>query len=212
MEIITETKERDYNGRSLGSRLRQIICSIIIAGVLSGAPFLSGTAASQEVRIRIDSTDAIRGMPVPIDIIIENHFPIASVIVPVRYDPQVLFPDSVSFVGSAVSPDHQFVSTLSLDSSIVRTIVLPTVVSPLPVIFDPGGLIATIWFTVSPFAEFGFTPLDTAYVYDSLQFTNETLYYYTDELQASDHEGNQLYPAFSPGGISIVPVRLGIGR
>jgi len=212
MEVITETKERDTNGRPLGSRLRQIVCLIVTTGVLLCTPVFFDTVYSQDVKVRVDSTDAIRGMSVPIDVIIENEFPIASVIVPIRYDRSMLFPDSVSFKGSAVSPDHQFVSTHSLDSSVIRIIVLPTIVSPLPVIFDPGGLIATIWFTVSPFADFGFTPLDTAYVYDSLEFTNETFYYYPDELQASDPEGKQIYPAFTPGGISVVPLRQGFGR
>ncbi len=212
MEVLTLTEARGSYGGSLGSRLIQIIVLFLITGVLLCAPVLTDTAACQAVAVRVDSTDALPGMLVPIDVVIENEFPVASVIVPIRYDRSMLYPDSVSFEGSAVSPDHRYVSTHSLDSSIVRIIVLPTITNPMPVIFEPGGLIARIWFTVSPFAEFRFAPLDTAYVYDSLQFTNETFYYYPDELQASDHNGEQLYPAFTPGGIEVVPVREGIGR
>jgi hypothetical protein len=157
--------------------------------------------------VRVDSTEGFSGLPVRVKVLIENDAPIASVIVPLRYRPDELFPDSVTFNGSVVSPDHQFLATYSYDSSLVRILVLPQIVSPMPIIFDPGGLLATVWFTVSPFAEEGFAAIDTACAFDSLCFDDGCFYFYPEELQASGIRGNQLSPDFTPGGVSILPLR-----
>jgi len=138
----------------------------------------------------------------------ENDAPIASIIVPLRYGSDRLFPDSVTFDGSVVSPDHQFLATYSYDSNLVRILVLPEIVSPMPIIFDPGGLLATVWFSISPFAGEGFASIDTAYSFDSLCFDDDCFYFYPDELQASDVRGNQLYPGFTAGGVAILPLKL----
>jgi hypothetical protein len=160
----------------------------------------ASVSSAQHLSVHVDSVEGFAGFSVPVRVLMENDDPVASIIVP-------LFPDSVSFYGSIVSPDHQFLATYSYDSNLVRILVLPQIITPMPIMFDPGGLLATVWFSVSPFAEEGFVSIDTAYTFDSLCFDNDRFYFYPEELQASDIHGNQLYPDFTPGGVAILRLR-----
>lgn len=157
----------------------------------------------QQVSVYVDSTESAPGYDVPVRVLMENDEPVASIIVPLNYGSDRLFPDSVSFEGSVVSPDHRYLATYAYDSNLVRILILPDVVSPMPFIFDPGGLLATVWFSVSPFAREGLIVLDTTYTLDSIGSKGDFIYFYTEELQASDLKGNQISPSFTPGGIVI---------
>jgi hypothetical protein len=165
---------------------------------------LASASSSQRLSVHVDSVEGFTGFSVPVRVLMENDDPIASIIVPLRYRSDKLFPDSVSFDGSIVSPDHQYLATYSYDSNLIRILVLPEIITPMPIMFDPGGLLATIWFSVSPFAEEGFVSIDTAYTFDSLCFDDDRFYFYPEELQASDVHGHQLYPDFTPGGVAIL--------
>jgi hypothetical protein len=192
------------DGASLGLRYRhrsQLRLLLIFTLLMLHLSIVSAA----DISISLDSLEGSPGDDIPLRLIIENTAPVASVIVPLRYDETCLFPDSVTFHGSIVSPDQLFLSTQCHDSSLVRVLVLPTVTSPMPVMYDPGGLLATVWFSVSPFAKPGFSIVDTAYVYDSICFEDDCYYYCPEELQASDFYGNQEYPTFKPGGIEIRP-------
>jgi len=172
---------------------RALICALV---------FFSGGLAA-DVRIEVDSVDSSPNGFAELYIYIENSIPIASVIVPLRYNPAVLFPDSISFAPTCASPDHLTTYTHSTDSSIIRLLVLPNITDPMPVIFDPGGLLATVWFSVSPLAESGYSVIDTAYTHDSIVYRDEVYHFYPEELQASDVEGRHISPESSPGGVSI---------
>ena len=196
-------RTRFIDGRSLGhgSQPIEIIIGLLLILALSPA----GGSCAQKVLVSVDSTEGFAGSPLPVRVLIQIDQPIASVIVPLRYERERLFPDSVTFHGSVVSPDHRSLATYSHDSNLVRILVLPEIISPMPFIFDPGGLLATVWFSVSPFAEEGFSSIDTAYTLDSLCFDKNRIYFYPEELQASDLHGNQLYPDFRPGGVAVLP-------
>jgi len=199
--------QRQDNGASLGHRSgnRYITPLLFLVFVLASAPWYPLFA--QTVTVSVDSTSAIDGNSVPVRVLIDNTIPIASVIVPLRYDPEILFPDSVTFDGSVINPDQQYLSKQSCDSSLIQILVLPTLTAPMPVINDPGGLLATVWFSVSPFAKDHFSTLDTAYVLDSVCGAGGCQYFYPEELQASDADGRQLSPGFKPGGVSILPTK-----
>jgi hypothetical protein len=175
--------------------------------LISFSLFLVVTFASvlsaQQVSVHVDSVEGFAGFSVPVRVLMENNDPVASIIVPIRYGSDRLFPDSVTFDGSIVSPNHQYLATYSYDSNLVRILVLPDIITPMPIMFDPGGLLATVWFSISPFADEGFVSIDTAYAFDSLCFADDRFYFYPEELQASDIHGNQLYPDFTPGGVAI---------
>jgi len=194
---------RHRYGTSLGfgSGIRTVALILLTAAAIFSIS--ASSAISGELTVSVDSVDGLPGDLLPVRILLDNSLPIASIIVPLRFNPGVLFPDSVTFAGSAVNPDHQYLSTFSSDSNLVRILVLPTLTKPMPVINDPGGLLATIWFSISPFAVDGFSELDTAYVLDSVSATDGYMYFYPEELQASDAHGTQLYPDFLPGGILI---------
>lgn len=192
---------RQIDGRPLGYRFRSLVrLSFVVTACLLVSV---ATSNGQQVSVYVDSTESAPGYDVPVRVLMENDEPVASIIVPLNYRSDRLFPDSVSFEGSVVSPDHQYLATYSSDSNLVRILILPDVVSPMPFIYDPGGLLATIWFSVSPFAEEGMIVLDTTYTLDSIGSTGDFIYFYTEELQASDLEGNQISPAFTPGSIVI---------
>jgi hypothetical protein len=194
------------DGTSLGYRSgnRHIVSNILLLSIFVCAVWRP--LAAEQVTVSVDSVTASDGSAVPVRVLVENSIPIASVIVPLRYDPDILFPDSVTFDGSAINPDQQYLSKMSSDSSLVRILVLPTLTAPMPVINDPGGLLATIWFSVSPFATEHFTALDTAYVLDSICGVKGCQYFYPEELQASDTKGRQISPVFKSGGVSIDPI------
>lgn len=194
---------RHRRGTSLGfgSGIRTVALILLIAGAI--VSISSSTTISEQLTVSVDSVDGMPGDLLPVRILLDNSLPIASIIVPLRFNPGALFPDSVTFAGSTVNPDHQYLATFSSDSNLVRILVLPTLTKPMPVINDPGGLLATIWFSVSPFAVDGFSELDTACVLDSLGSADGYMYYYPEELQASDAHGTQLCPDFRPGGILI---------
>lgn len=192
--------EEDCHGASLGHRSRSAITTVTVLVLLTFAQLAGQT---ENVRVIVDSTDATPGSHIPVRVLMENDIPIASIIVPLIYSAGSLFPDSVSFHGSVVNPDQISLATYCYDSSLVRIIVLPTITEPIPMIYDPGGLLATVWFSVSPFADDGFNEIDTAYVFDSLCFGPSRIYYYPEELQAADLLGTQLYPDFTPGGVTV---------
>lgn len=193
------------NGRPLGYRAHRVLLSIALLAVL--VTLHATDADAQNVSVTVDSTDGYAGFSLPVRVLLEIDSPIASIIVPLQYKSDWLFPDSVSFHGSVVSPDHRFLATYSYDSNLVRILVLPEIMSPMPIMFDPGGLLATVWFSISPLAQEGFVLIDTAYSFDSLCFDDRRFYYYPEELQASGLTGNQLYPDFTPGGVAIVRYR-----
>lgn len=196
---------RTRDGRPLGYRTQHV--SLIVTCLFVFTMLLVEAAHTQNVYVSVDSTEGYAGFSIPVRVLIEIDSPIASIIVPLEYESDWLFPDSVSFRGSVVSPDHRYLATYSYDSNLVRILVLPEIMSPMPIIFDPGGLLATVWFSVSPFAQEAFIQIDTAYSFDSLCFDERRLYYYPEELQASGLSGNQLYPDFTPGGVAIVRYR-----
>ena len=197
-KIVDQKEER--HGASLGYRCRSAIATAIALVLLTFAPH---AGQAEHISVTVDSTDATPGSHVPVRILMENDFPVTSIIVPLIYSAGSLFPDSVTFRGSVVNPDQISTATYCYDSSLVRILVLPTITEPIPMIYDPGGLLATVWFSVSPFAKDGFTELDTAYVFDSLCFGPRRYYYNPEELQASDLLGTQLYPEFIPGGVTV---------
>lgn len=204
IEVCTSLTPRLIDGRPLGYRS-------YLAKLISFSLFLVVTLASvssaQHLSVHVDSVEGFAGFSVPVRVLMENDDPVASIIVPLRYGSDKLFPDSVTFDGSIVSPDHQYLATYSYDSNLVRILVLPEIITPMPIMFDPGGLLATVWFSVSPFADEGFVSIDTAYTFDSLCFDDDRFYFYPEELQASDIHGNQLYPDFTPGGVAIMHLR-----
>ncbi len=197
--ILNCNGEKD--GASLGYRFR---FAIIVVVILVLQPFFADAGHAGNISVSVDSTDATPGSQVPVRVLMENDFPVASIIVPLIYSAGNLFPDSVSFSGSVVNPDQISTATYCYDSSLVRIIILPTITEPMPMIYDPGGLLATVWFSVSPFAKRGFCEIDTAYVFDSLCFGPRRFYYNPEELQASDLIGTQIYPEFKPGGVRVV--------
>lgn len=177
------------------------------AGALLALAIVAAAALSlraQSVTVRIEPTEAAPGLTCAVPVLIDNSIPIASVIVPIHYPASTLFPDSVTFRGSVVSPDHLYLGLFSYDSSLVRIIVLPNIISPMPIIYDPGGLLATIWFTVSPFPAASTAILDTMYVSDSICFRGRCFYYCPVELQASDAQGRQIYPSFIPSQVTVL--------
>jgi hypothetical protein len=194
---------RIVDGRPLGykSQFAQSLALFLLAHTILGTAALQ----AQDVLVAVDSIEGYPGFSIPVRVLIEIDSPIASVIVPLQYESDRLFPDSVTFHGTVTSPDHRCLATYSYDSNLVRVLALPDVVAPMPRMYDPGGLLATVWFSISPFAEEGFICIDTAYTLDSLCGDDGCLYFYPEELQASDLTGNQLYPDFTPGGIAIVP-------
>ncbi len=200
-ELGKQPGVRQIDGRPLGYRSRSFIRLSFVATAFLLVSM--ATSNGQQVSVYIDSTDSAPGYDVPVRVIMENDEPVASIIVPLNYGSDRLFPDSVSFEGSVVSPDHQYLATYAFDSNLVRILILPDVVSPMPFIFDPGGLLATVWFSVSPFAEEGLIVLDTTYTLDSIGSKDDFIYFYTEELQASDLRGNQISPAFTPGCVVI---------
>ena len=193
--------EGHCDGTPVGYRFRRLI-PFIYTFVLLALVF-SNQAEGDNIRVQVDSTEGYAGGGAGVRILLENDIPIASVIVPLRYDSERLVPDSVTFDGSVVNPDHLYMAAISDDSSVIKIVVVPTITSPMPMIYDPGGLLATVWFSISPFATSRYSAIDTAYVADSISLGDEILRFYPIELQASDPAGTQLYPSFRAGGVMI---------
>jgi len=193
--------QRSNDGTSMGHRYR--FREITIFYVFLSVILISGVTYAQHVAVYVDSAESSPGECVPVRVLIDNDFPVASIIVPLNYPTDYLIPDSVTFHGSVVNPDQQYLAVISYDSNLVRILVLPTVTTPIPIIYDPGGLLATIWFSISPFADECFIEIDTIYVYDSICFGANCFYYCPIELQAADAIGTQLYPDFTSGGVAI---------
>jgi hypothetical protein len=130
-----------------------------------------------------------------------NNLPISSLIVRLKYGSSDLSVDSVSFVGSMLPSDFDGYWSADNTEKKVNILYQPQFTTPIPVLTDTNGIVATIFFSVSPLAASGsIIPVDSINL-DSLIGTDTHIQI---RIEATDNTGLVIYlPDFIPGAVVV---------
>ncbi|MFQ6009182.1 MAG: cohesin domain-containing protein, partial [Candidatus Zixiibacteriota bacterium] len=125
---------------------------IIFALVLTVFLLPASTLAYSGV-ISVDTVEALPGEQVEVAVRLSNNDkPISALTIPLKYSSPYLSVDSISLVGSILPSDFSgmryYTNIYVIDT--IRISYIPDIVSPIPVITTSGGIVATIFFSVSP--------------------------------------------------------------
>ena len=178
---------------------------LLLFGVLT--LFLTTSAAHAQYTgvVRIDSVEATPGADVGVKIFLEsNNAEIAAMTIPVRFFGTGLTLDSISYVGSLIPGDFSIED--SVDNVVQGAImhVLPPISSgPIQGISDTEGLIAELFFSVSPSAQPAAHRVDSANIDSVFQYGPITMHYVL-QVDFSDNVGNTLLPDVVPGQILVM--------
>lgn len=172
--------------------------SMLTSFFLATALLLLSTSGAQALEFTgfftIDTVEAAPGDHFPVGIYLnDNNLDFAALQIPVRYSNEFLNLDSVSFVGS-IKPDTMSASAFDfLGMNRMHVIYLP--LFPVKPFSSPGGLVATLWFTMSEMTPPGFLPLDSV--------NTETQYTWYG-ANMSDSSGTTYFPDCIGGGIKVL--------
>ena len=183
---------------------------LLILGVLT--LFLTtGVAHAQYTGVvRIDSVEAQPGSHVGVKIFLEsNNAEIAGMTIPIRYFGTGLTVDSISYAGTLIPGDFSIEDTVdNVSRSVVMHVLPPISAAPIQGISDTEGLIAELFFSVSPSAQPAAHRVDSAYVDSVFQF-GPILMHMVVQVDFSDNIGNTIRPGVVPGQI-LVKVPTGV--
>ena len=132
-----------------------------------------------------------------------NDAAFSGLTVPLHFDTAVLAFDSMSLIGSILSPTLSVISFTRPDSGHVRFTAIPPFTPPIPSINADSGLLARLWFTVRPSAGGKTTVVDSLYDIDTISILPLTLLLRRVEL--SDPSGTVTYlPLVFAGQVSVL--------
>lgn len=178
---------------------------LLFFGVL--ALFLMTTAAHAQYTgvVRIDSVEAVPGSDVGVRIMLENNnAEIAAMTIPVRYFGSGLILDSISYAGSLIPGDFSIEDSVdNVARGAVMRILPPISSGPIQGISATEGLIAELFFSVSPTALPAAHRVDSALV-DSFFIFQGIQIHYRLEMDFSDNVGNTIRPGVVPGQILVM--------
>lgn len=130
-----------------------------------------------------------------------NNVNVSGIVVPLRYSSDDLSVDSVSFVGSFLTSAFTGAYLVVPESNFVQIAYIPNVTFPIPTILSPNGLIATIFFSLSPTTSAGMITIDSVNQVISL---GDDYYFYTN-IVISDPSGlTSYFPGFVEGAIEVL--------
>ncbi len=157
--------------------------------------------------ISIDTVEAMPGTQVKVPVRLSNNDePISGLAIPLKYSSPYLSVDSISFVGSILPSNFEgkAFSTNIYNIDTIRILYIADFIDPIPTIDTTGGVVATIFFSVSPSALPGTTiPIDSinwdsVFEYEGKTFRMEL------KINASDTTGNVVYyPDYVPGAVVV---------
>ncbi|MFH1701024.1 MAG: T9SS type A sorting domain-containing protein [Candidatus Zixiibacteriota bacterium] len=153
---------------------------------------------SQAGKITVESINAYPGEQVIVPVYLsDNNIDIASLTIPLKYSSPDVYVDSVSFVGSLVQPKMAALAHIDNDNQTVRFTYVPQ--DGIPLITASNGLLANIYFSVSPGSAEQIVIIDSI---NSVEYFGQ-LELWT-RLELADSTGLNTYlPEFDEGSLTI---------
>jgi hypothetical protein len=147
--------------------------------------------------ISVDTVEAIPGTQVNVPVRLSNNdVPISALAFPLKYSSPYLSVDSISFAGSILPSDFDGKAYFTNIYGVIDTIRIsyfPHFVNPIPTIDTTAGVVATIFFSVSPSAPPGTTiPIDSIN-WDSVFQLDTAVFRMEMKITASDITGQVVY-------------------
>lgn len=172
---------------------RKIIAVVLaLVAVFAVSGFAQGIPVSTQ--ISVDIVDATPGSHFGVRILLANNLlEIGAMQIPLKWFSTSLTLDSVSFVGSLKTDGFAGTGFQQDPTSVLVTYVPNVIISPLPTITAASGLIAELFFTLTPDAAQGVIVIDS---------TNNSPF--PGQLILSDKTGQIAYlPQFAPGAVIV---------
>lgn len=202
LDFVNRKEENGYTNRKVGQKMKKLLIALFVfaLGMMITGDEVFGQSLAGTVTV--DSVNAQRGDQIAVGIRLNgNTVDIGGLLAPIRYANNALKLDSVSFIGSFITNDYAgLVDTVS-DSDIIRITYIPTTFSsPMPRIFNPNGLLATLFFRVKDDAPPGNSPIDSVNITEIRGgFPFEV------KFQFSNPDGDTTYyPEFEAGNVAIL--------
>lgn len=164
-------------------------------------PFMADGAT-----ITVDSVQAIAGQSFGVGVRIKSNSSVISAInIPLEFNSPHLTVDSVSFVGAFLPPGFRGNADIDNSAKTVQIAYIPNqYTNPLPSMNPSQGLIATIFFKLSPTAPAGTIVLDSLNRDIVTSFGGFDKHQLT-QVEFSNQSGNfTYYPGFTPGAVNVM--------
>ncbi len=151
--------------------------------------------------VTIDSVDVEPGESFSMDVNLEsNNLAIPAIIVPLKFDKEILSVDSISFIGSAMPQDFDVISNVDSFLGIIKFTYIAKFVSPVPSYNETGGKLFTIYFSLDQSAKSQISQIDSL----NTAVNVGSGIVHTEQLVVSDDLGENSYLLdFKPGVINI---------
>jgi hypothetical protein len=178
---------------------------LLFFGVLALFLITSAAHAQYTGVVRIDSVGALPGADVGVKIFLENNnAEIAAMTIPVRYFGEGITLDSISYVGSLIPDDFSIEDSVdNVARGAVMRVLPPIAAGPIQGITDTEGLIAELFFSISPSAQPAAHLIDSAYIDSVFQYLGMEMHFVL-QVDFSDNVGNTILPEVVPGQILVM--------
>jgi len=185
--------------------MRQKAYFLIVLIILTGILLPNASALAYTGVISVDTVEALPGEQLGVPVRLSaNDEPISGLVIPLKYSSLYLSVDSISFMGSILPSDFSDQAFFDNNSEIIKFSYIPHFVNPIPAITTTGGVLATIFVSVSSLATPGTAiPIDSINK-DSIVYFNSTETHVLTRIEATDNTGTiLLLPDFIFGAVVV---------